>query len=154
MRNTTTEFTEKAKAAQNRPVELVDFFLGDQKHSDSNTLHFAIADTSVDFYDVDGNQQVYTPMRIEREQVHHNMDLRRSSVGLKIGVTGYKEVNGQKVREFQDIFWKHSQYMQDKRVLVRQVFSDLTDSPNHFVTIIDGLVDVVSMSEDACGLTV
>ena len=154
MRSASPEFTEKSKAAQNRPVEIVDFFLGNQKSPDSKTLHFAVHDTPVDFYDTDGSQETYTPMRIERERVSHNMELRRNSLKLKIGVAGYKEVDGQKVREFQDIFWKHAQYMLDKRLVIRQIFSDLTDSPNHFVTIMDGLVDQASISEAACGLTI
>ena len=153
MRTTTPEFTGRSKAAQNKPVEIVDFFPGDQEHSDSKTLHLAVYDTPVEFYNVDGMPQVYTPMRIERDQVSHNMELRRNSVSLKIGVAGYKEVDGQKVREFQDIFWRHAQYMLDKRLIIRQIFSDLTDSPNHFVTIMDGLVDQASISEAACGLS-
>ncbi len=144
-RTTTSQFDTKSQAAQNKPVEIVDFFLGSQVADDAKTLHYGMYDRLVDFYDIDGNAQTYSAGRLNRSQVTHNTGLRQDSVTIQFG-----NVNNR----FQTYFWQHPGYMLDKRFLIRQLFTDLVSSATHAVTIIDGVVDHIFIGRKICQMRV
>ena len=144
-KTTTASFDTKAQAAQNKPVELVDFFLGSQTVDDADTKHYAIYDKSIEFFDIDGNAQTYSAGRLSRGQVSHNAGLRQSSVTIQFGNVDSR---------FQTFFWQHPGFLLDKRFLIRQIFSDLVSDTTHSVTILDGIVDHVFIGEDICQIKV
>lgn len=145
MRTRTSEFDTKSEAAQNKPVELIDFYLGAQDTDDGETQHLAIYDRNIDFYNLDGGAQTYKAEDIKRSPVTHNMELRRDSVTLQIDNLD---------DAFTTLFWQSSRHLQDKRLVVRQVFADLLTDASHAVTIIDGIVDTVNINERICRMVV
>ena len=145
MRIITNEFKARAEAAQNSPVELIDFYLGAQDMCDEQTLHYSIHSKTIDFYNLDGNTQTYLPGRLSRSQVAHNAGMRQDSVTVQFDNVGDR---------FQTYFWKESRNMLDKRLVIRQIFGDLTDSLSHAVSIISGVVDHVVISERTCQIKV
>ena len=144
-KTTTASFDAKSQAAQNKPVEIVDFFLGSQTVDDADTKHYAIYDKSIDFFDIDGNAQTYNAGRLSRGQVSHNAGLRQSSVTIQFGNIDNR---------FQTFFWQHQGFLQDKRFKIRQFFTDLVSDTTHSVTILDGIVDHVFIGEDICQIRV
>ena len=144
-RTTTSEFDAKAQAAQNKPVEIIDYFLGSQVIDDTDTLHYAIYDRNVDFFDVDDNAQTYAAGRLSRSQITHNPGLRQDSVTLQ-----FDNVDDR----FQAFFWQRPNYMKYKRFLIRQIFYDLLGSPTHAVTKFDGVTDHVFIGEAICQIRV
>lgn len=145
MRTTTSQFDAKAQAAQNKPVEIVDFFLGSQTADDAKTQHYGMYDRQVEFFDIDGNAQTYSPGRLSRSQVSHNEGLRQDSVTLE-----FDNVDDR----FQTFFWQHPGYMLDKRFLIRQIFADLVGAATHAITIIDGVVDHVFIGKKICQIQI
>ena len=144
-RATTSEFDTKSQAAQCKPVEIVDFFLGSQVADDANTKHYGMYDMLVDFYDIDGNAQTYSPGRLSRSQVTQNAGLRQNSVTIQ-----FDNVDDR----FQTYFWQHPGFMLDKRLQIRQLFADLTTAATHAVIIMDGVVDHVFIGENVCQIKV
>lgn len=138
MRITTSEFDTKSEAAQNKPVEIMDLFLGSQVADDADTLHYALYDTAVEFYDIDGNAQTYPASRISRSRITHNMEMRRDSCTIQAD-----DVDD----EFRALFWQNARHLQDKRLIFRQLFTDLVSDVTHSVTIFDGIVDVPRLIE-------
>lgn len=144
-KTTTASYDAKAQAAQNKPVEIVDFFLGSQTADDADTKHYGMYDKTIEFFDIDGNAQTYSPGRLSRGQVAHNAGLRQSSVTLQFGNVDNR---------FQTFFWQHPGFMLDKRLLIRQLFADLLSAATHMTTILDGIVDHVFIGEDICQIRV
>ncbi len=144
-RTTTSQYDTKSQAAQNKPVEIVDYFLGSQVADDADTKHYGLYDRNVDFFDIDGNAQTYSPGRLSRSQVSHNAGLRQSSVTLQFGNVDDR---------FQTFFWQHPGFMLDKRMVIRQLFADLLSSATHAITIIDGVVDHVYIGEKICQIKI
>ena len=144
-RTTTPEHDAKAQAAQCKPVEIVDYFLGSQVADDADTLHYGMYDRLIDFFDIDGNAQTYSRGRLNRSQVTHNAGLKQDSVTLQFGNVDDR---------FQTYFWKRPRYMQGKRLKIRQIFADLTGAATHSVTIMDGVVDHVLIGDDICQIRV
>jgi hypothetical protein len=144
-RTTTSQYDAKKIAAQNKPVEIVDFFLGSQTVDDADTKHYGMYDKTIDFFDIDGNAQSYSPGRLSRGQVAHNAGLRQSSVTIQFGNVDNR---------FQTFFWQHPGFLLDKRFLIRQIFADQVDLATHSITILDGIVDHVFIGENVCQIKV
>jgi hypothetical protein len=145
MRTTTSEFDAKAEAGQNRPAEIIDFFLGSQETDDADTKHYAMYDTDIDFFDVDSNAQTYEATRISRSEASQNMNMQRDSLTLTLDNVS---------EEFTTKFWEQAMHLQDRRVLLRKLFTDNVGSATQMVIIMDGIVDTVSVTERSCRLEV
>lgn len=140
-RTTTAAFdTEKAKK-QNKPIELLDLFFGSQTADDVSTLHYAIHDVPVAFFNIDGVATTYTPIGVRRSEVSNVIENETRQMTLEID-----NIN----RTFQTFFFQNADFMRDKRVLLRHVFDDALGAAANAVVILDGTIATVRITERVC----
>jgi len=140
-RTTTSAFnTELAKKGL-QPIELLDLFFGSQTADDASTLHFAIHDQAFSFFNIDGVATTYTPIGVRRSEITNVMDNEQRQATLEID-----NIN----RQFQTFFFQNADFMRDKRVILRTILVGATGAAADAVRLIDGMIDVVTITERLC----
>lgn len=134
--------TELAKHSQ-YPIELVDLFFGSQLVDDSSTLHYAIHDVPVGFFNLDGAAKTYTPIGLRRSGVTNIIENEQRQVSLALD-----NLN----RTFQAFFFQNADFMRDKRIVLRHVDGNALGNAANAVVVMDGTVSVVRITERACEL--
>jgi len=126
MRNLTQDFKTTASGDHNRPVELIDLYL------DTTTYYFVANNTeSISFFNAaSGDAAVYQPVPGSRSSAKSSLglDIDRVRVGISNvdkSLVGYLQAN-----EFRG-----------RRIVIRQVFTNVLGSSGDAVTIFDGLMD-------------
>ena len=140
-RPTSSSFDTEVAKKQLRPVELLDIFFGIQTADDANTLHFAIHDAPVTFFNTDGGAQIYTPIGVRRSEMSNVMDNEQRKVTLEIDNID---------RTFQAFFFQNADFMRDKRVVLRTVLLDALAAAADAVRTIDGTIDTITITERIC----
>jgi hypothetical protein len=140
-RTTTAAFNTERDNKQNRPIELLDIFFGSQTADDASTLHYAIWDEPVDFFNIDAVSKTYTPIGVRRSGATNVMDNEQRQMTLEID-----NIN----RAFQALFFQNADFMRDKRVVLRHVFKDALAAAANAVVILDGLIASVRITERIC----
>lgn len=141
MRTTTAAFDTEKNKAQSAPIELLDLFFGSQTADDASTLHYAITDQPVAFFNIDGAAKSYTPIGVRRSGVSNVMENEQRQATLEID-----NLN----RAFQVFFFQNADFMRDKRVLLRHVFADALGAAANAVVILDGTIAAVRITEKIC----
>ncbi len=142
-RPTTTAFNIEITKKQNHPIELLDLFFGDQTTDDAATLHYAIHDAPVSFFGISGAAFTYSPIGVRRSDVSNVMENEQRQTTLEID-----NIN----RTFQQFFFQNADFMRDKRVILRHVQAGAMSSLADAVTILDGTIAVVRITEKLCQL--
>ncbi len=141
MRTTTAAFNTERDKKQNHPIELLDLFFGSQTVDDVSTLHYAIHDEDVSFFNIDGGAKTYTAIGVRRSDVSNVMDNEARQTTL--------EIDNIK-RDFQSFFFQNADFMRDKRVLLRHVFQGATGALGDAIVILDGAISTVRITQKVC----
>lgn len=140
-RTTTAAFNTERDKKQNHPIELLDLFFGSQTVDDASTLHYAIHDADVGFFNIDGAAKTYTAIGVRRSDVSNVIENEARQTTLEID-----NIN----RAFQAFFFQNADFMRDKRVLLRHVFQGATAALADAITILDGVISTVRITERVC----
>lgn len=132
--------TELAKKQQ-YPIELLDLFFGSQTADDASTLHYAIHDQSVAFFDIGGATETYTPIGVRRSAVSNVMENEQRQVTFEIDNFNHA---------FQTFFFQNADFMRDKRVVLRHVDGNALGAAANAVVVIDGTIASVRITEKVC----
>lgn len=137
-RTVSSSLNTELQKRQNQPIELIDLYLDDAGTDHANALHYAIRDQNVSFFDLGGAARTYNAIGARRGEVPNPIELESRSVVYEIN-----NVN----RDFQAFFFKNSDYMRDKRFVVRHIDAAALGSINDAVVIIDGLISTAKITE-------
>lgn len=133
--NTTME-TEK-NAEQNQPVELYQVFL------DQGTLYLANHPKNIEFYDENGNAQIYTAAALKRSKVETNTDTKVDQTRVQIdNVT--KEMSA---------YIANTTFV-GRRMAIWKVFTNQLNSPDNYIPIFDGYMDKPEINQYSMSVTV
>lgn len=134
----TEQFKDEAAKDQNRPIELYDIYLGSQDVCDEQTYHFCTTNKRISFFDLDGEEENYLPLRIKREAMPSSNQLEVEMFAGEFDNTDLAWSS-----------WVSTVDLRAKRVVVRKVFLDLLDDPTQAKIIFDGIINGVAEISEA-----
>lgn len=141
-RTTSSALNTQLAKKQNKPIELLDIFFGSQTADDASTLHYAIGtDAPISFYNIDGVLKTYNPINVQRGEISNVMDTETRVLTLQI-------VNIE--REYQTYFFQGSDFMRDKRIMLRHIDLDATGAAADAVVLLDATIATVRITELVC----
>lgn len=136
-RDLSDDVIAQKNAAQNRPIELYDLYLGSQTAVDSDTKFFCGYPDTISFFDLEGSAQDYTPIAGKRGPVKHNMDMAVDFFNFTLDSVQITNL----------VALVAGTDFRDKRLVIRKVFLDELDEAADAVILFDGKMDRITISE-------
>jgi len=138
MKQLPQDFRTQASGDYNKPLEIVDIYL------DNNSYYFVSNNTeNINFYNaISGDSVTYYAAPVSRESAS-------SSAGLDIDNVRIGLANVDKTL----VGYLQAEEFRSRRIVIRQIFSDLLTSSGDAVVIFDGLMDSPAVDQNWLSIT-